>query len=424
MDFVLPPPTGPHPVGVTDVHLTDHGRRDPWLADGPRELMVSVWYPARDVTGSPRAPWLPAGAAEPFDALVGAEGGVPAGTVAWVSPTAGHLDAPARPAGPVVLFSPGLGMGRGTTTTLVSDLASHGYTVVTVDHPGEGSPVRFPDGRVRVDGTLTAEVASDQERMADHIGRALDARIADTAFVLDTLERTGLAPDRSTPDPRGGVGIDRGAGGGPAFGAGARFAVGMFGHSLGGTTACEAVALDPRIVAGANLDGPLGASPTNPMPAEHVDLHGHDRPFLVLGASLSRSDGAGGFRTRSHAPGCDPGWADFWSRHRGWKRDLTLVGAAHHGFTDFQSIYPQLAGPLGLAGPGYERVAGTVDPGRAVAAQRACLLAFFDRFLRPAPAASLQAPDARPGSPVTGPNGPEGLLDGATTGWPELIPVP
>ena len=44
--LVLPAPTGPYPVGQEDLYLVDHDRTDPWVPTGPRELMVSVWYPA------------------------------------------------------------------------------------------------------------------------------------------------------------------------------------------------------------------------------------------------------------------------------------------------------------------------------------------------------------------------------------------
>src|SRR5689334_4625782 len=47
--LTLPAPTGPYPVGTVDLHLIDHARANPWTATPPyRELMVSVWYPARD----------------------------------------------------------------------------------------------------------------------------------------------------------------------------------------------------------------------------------------------------------------------------------------------------------------------------------------------------------------------------------------
>ena len=49
---------------------------------------------------------------------------------------------------PVVLFSPGFGVERELYAGLVEDLASHGYVVVSIDHPHDAGVVEFPDGRV------------------------------------------------------------------------------------------------------------------------------------------------------------------------------------------------------------------------------------------------------------------------------------
>lgn len=44
----LPEPTGPHPVGTTSLRMNDTSRPDPWVPKArSRELMVSLWYPAR-----------------------------------------------------------------------------------------------------------------------------------------------------------------------------------------------------------------------------------------------------------------------------------------------------------------------------------------------------------------------------------------
>ena len=54
---MLRPPDGPYPVGTVSLHLVDHSRRDPWLAGNrPRELMVSIWYPAQTTTATPGRP--------------------------------------------------------------------------------------------------------------------------------------------------------------------------------------------------------------------------------------------------------------------------------------------------------------------------------------------------------------------------------
>ena len=46
----LPAPTGRYKLGTTELHLIDRKRNDPTAPGGKRELMVSIWYPAR--TGS------------------------------------------------------------------------------------------------------------------------------------------------------------------------------------------------------------------------------------------------------------------------------------------------------------------------------------------------------------------------------------
>src|SRR5690349_13515161 len=55
----LPVPTGPYPVGTVDLHLIDRSRANPWTATPPyRELMISLWYPARDAGHFPLAPHM------------------------------------------------------------------------------------------------------------------------------------------------------------------------------------------------------------------------------------------------------------------------------------------------------------------------------------------------------------------------------
>src|SRR5882762_7958446 len=60
----LPRPTGPHAVGQTTLHLVDPSRQDPWEPQsGPRQLMVSLYYPAVPHTGR-AAPYMSAAEAE------------------------------------------------------------------------------------------------------------------------------------------------------------------------------------------------------------------------------------------------------------------------------------------------------------------------------------------------------------------------
>ena len=74
----LPRPTGDDRIGVVPLHLVDWSRPDPWVSAQPvRELMLSLWYPARRVHGHARAPWLPPAAWARFEQ----DSGVPPGVL-------------------------------------------------------------------------------------------------------------------------------------------------------------------------------------------------------------------------------------------------------------------------------------------------------------------------------------------------------
>ncbi|WP_433794770.1 alpha/beta hydrolase family protein [Actinoplanes sp. CA-252034] len=354
--YALPAPTGPECLGTVALHLRDTTRIDPWVPSHPvREIMVQVWYPARSTRGHLPAPWLSPGAVPHFSEVFG----LPADRVRTTA-THGRVGAPvARKAGghPVLLYSPGLGGDRGTSTVLAEDLAAHGFIVVTVDHTHDASEVEFPDGRV--------EVAALPPELDDEvIARVADVRAADIRFVLDQLAAldAGRNPDagrRPLPDGlRGAFDLDR---------------VGMFGHSLGGSTAAAVMHADRRLKAGVNLDGTLVGA--------HA-VAGSDRPFLLLSSD--------------HGPGAeDPTWNTFWASQRGWKRELRLSGAVHGSFNDGVVLYPQAAAELGLTPEQLAEMVGTLEPQRSVAVQRAYLRAFFDQHLRRRDGHLMRAPHPR-----------------------------
>src|SRR6202012_3927771 len=152
--LTLPKPTGPYQVGTTSLHLIDRSRPNPWTSSPPhRELMVSVWYPARDTRRYPRAPQMLPGAAAHFGSAAGPAAQlyqVPAGTVDWAGTlTSGHPGAPAAGGGPfpVLLYSPGTGEDRAWGTTGVQDLASRGYVGVTMGATPHSPPAELPAGR-------------------------------------------------------------------------------------------------------------------------------------------------------------------------------------------------------------------------------------------------------------------------------------
>jgi dienelactone hydrolase len=330
----LPAPTGPHPLGTVALHLADRSRQ--------RELMASVWYPARDTARHPRAAWMAPAVLRELLASAGFDPGA-----ARTPLTAGHLGASARgSARPVIVFSHGAHDHRAGNTITVQELASHGYVVVTVDHTDDAFS-QFPDGRVIVP-------SDDPERSLTPRDFAADAR-----FVLDAVGEiaAGRTPDvEGRPLPAGlarAVDLRR---------------IGMFGWSKGGTATAHVMFADSRVGAGLSLDGPM-------LPAVTGTL---DRPFMMATAEFTRA--------------AEPSVAQFWSQLTGWRLNVQADGAIHSSYGDYQVLVPQLAAAIGMSDEELEGWIGTLNPGRAIRIQQAYPLAFFDRHLRNRPAPLLDGP--------------------------------
>ncbi|HEX6357836.1 hypothetical protein [Actinophytocola sp.] len=370
VSLTLPGPSGPFPVGTTELHLVDEHRTDPWTGR-PRELMVSVWYPS--ARNGERATQFPPAVAAFYDQ----NAGVPPGTADFGGTlTHSRTDATPLPGRrPVVLYSPGGGNSRFLGTTLVEDLASRGYAVVGIDHTPV-SPVQFPDRY------------EPPQRGVD-AAQVMRERVRDTSFVLDELAAYPW------------LDLTR---------------VGMFGHSMGGFTTAEAMVTEhlsgppasgltsteipvrgtspgisarrredagnrpanaerseamSQIDAGVNMDGSM-----DPRAGQAATV-GVTRPFLLMGGGLT--SGA----PHNHAHSSD--WASFWAASTGWRRDVYLPTAEHASFTDAQVMLPQLEGDFTAA-------IGTIDPRRGLAAQRKYLAAFFDLHLRGRPTTVFDRP--------------------------------
>ncbi|GAB3968685.1 alpha/beta hydrolase [Actinoallomurus acanthiterrae] len=323
----LPKPTGPHPVGMTSLYLKDTSRPDPWVPTAKaRELMVSLWYPARSRTGR-RAPYVTAKESELI--LKGAEiTGVPSDAL---SRTRTNAFSDAKPAGrdrsmPLVVLSPGLSEPRSSLAALGEDLASRGYVAVGIDHTYESLATTFPDGRV------TTCVACDVRKGPAFDEKLATSRAADVSFVLDEL--TG-----SHPKWKGASLID------PSR-------IAMAGHSAGGASAVAAMLKDRRVRAGIDMDGTMLTT---------IPQTGLSRPFLFLGTQAKHSPG-----------GVDTTWDRDWKLLTGWRRWLVVAGAEHASFTDDSLLVEQLGVYRNAALPG----------ARALQITRTYVGAFFDLHLR------------------------------------------
>ncbi|MGW7684432.1 alpha/beta hydrolase family protein [Kribbella sp. NPDC054772] len=290
----LPAPTGPWPVGTTTHSLTDTSRTDPWNGATTRELALTAFYPATVVRGHQRAPQLAPAAAEVFKGL---DAGLlhpelPTSGVNWAATqTHAYVDAPALPGRrPTLLYSPGGADPRTIGTSIAEELASHGYVVISVDHPGEASEVVFPDGRLRV-----IEISPDVQTDPVQSKVMMNTRFADLRFVLDHLSELDAPIDLRR--------------------------VGVYGHSAGGATA--AVSLQhPRVRAAVNLEGYLDTLDGELYPIAR-------KPLLLAGTD--------GFRDARF----DRTWSAVIAQG-GPVRRVQLANANHWIWTDYAAFAPQL----------------------------------------------------------------------------------
>ncbi|KAJ0107125.1 hypothetical protein J7T55_014655 [Diaporthe amygdali] len=299
--YQLPPTPGPFPVGTVSLELVDDSRIDP-LAPSPqnRELMISLFYPTSVTAVHDKnisfAPVFSPQTAEIFDNYAG----VPTGTAASII-SRSYLNAPLVDSElPILIFGHGLGGTHLIYTAQVENLASQGWIVAAVDHTYDAIIVEFPDGRL-----VPSNVPADPD--LNYVELVLETRVADVKFVLDSLKNSttlGKIPGLENCNTK--LKTDT---------------AGIFGHSLGGATAAQAMANYSTFTCGANFDGSM----FGPV----VDL-GLEKPFVQIAA-------------QNHTRENDETWAEFWEHLDSFKRQFNVNGTVHVSFSDL-TIYRDLLG--------------------------------------------------------------------------------
>ena len=233
----LPAPGGPDLVGRTILRWVDAWRPEV-LTKNPndfREIIVMVWYPAEGGTGENTGhfPSL----SNLSDALI------QSGEVKWWQSISlqfirSEIPLDAEPVKdqtpfPIVILPPGNGTNIEFYSSLASEIASHGYIVVGVNHPYDVPAVELSNGQVAPydKDQWSLDITAHQE----YIKERIKVRTADLLFVLQQLEEMN-----SNGRFAGMIDLD---------------SVAAAGHSLGGITASEACKADGRFRACLNYDG-------------------------------------------------------------------------------------------------------------------------------------------------------------------------
>ncbi len=358
--FKLPKPTGPHPVGTRTFSLVDPSRREQASSDpnARRELVIQLWYPSepsqyrREVYRR----WAETSLYNSYQSGIR---------------TNSRVDAPParqESAFPVVLFNPGWGGRRTSDTFLTEDLASHGYVVVSIDHPYNAAGVALPGGRLVKESASNiafwdwASATSMQIEAA--WSRECDIWTADSSFVLDHLQAENADPSSAF------------------FRRLLITEVGAVGYSFGGSASLQVLGADSRVRSAINMDG---------WTINALRNRTSSKPIMLLYEEASRPHPENLHSTNDYqriyaeidaydAAAINPSL----KRYGGLR--LYIAGTTHEDFTD-----QPLVSPLAAISK-----RGAIAPARMEAMVRAYILAFLDQTLKGKKAPLLASDTASP----------------------------
>ncbi|MCC4214515.1 alpha/beta hydrolase family protein [Leeuwenhoekiella parthenopeia] len=291
--FKLPEPRGPFAVGSKNIHL-ETNKPEPITEnlEDKRQLMLKVWYPAI-ADDAPTETYVPGAGRDAFALKYG----LPASALNYLDyvKTYVHPEAPfAEGRFPVLIFSHGYGSKATGYYALLSEIASQGYIVITMNHTYESLGTTFPDGsEVYFDYEYQRQIAANQMETITPIQQAFRDSISfeqRQKIVRDAVQDyfEGDIQERWVQDMQ--EVLDRL----PQWNSSGFLKnkmnlnqVGAFGHSVGGGAAGRLSLSDARIKAGANLDGIQWGTKIDTLfqkpflyvsadwPAEHEDLNAH-----------------------------------------------------------------------------------------------------------------------------------------------------
>ncbi len=361
----LPLATGPYAVGTTYLVYIDSSRSEPFTGDTSdyREIPARVWYPAELGKEFQAAPYIP------NLGSIGEHFGLPESFVyimtysMWRVPFVDSLGQ-----APVLIFSHGWGQYPEHFTSLMEDLASHGFVVFSIAHPYEAMFWTYPDFH---HGTLDADDPAIRKRLDEsqqpEARKLFEERPSLTSPEdQDRLFRewSGLLPslmiesmrlwaddissfmthvaqmNRTSGIFRGHLDANR---------------IGVFGWSLGGIASALVCSRDDRCRAGIDIDGGLYGDVLDSTIAA---------PFMFLSSERYRNYGP---YFLQHVT--DTGFA------------VVVANSDHLNFSDYSILFPS------------SDLVGGIDGGRMVDISREYVRAFFDRYLNDGYGSLLDGPD-------------------------------
>ncbi|UKZ75759.1 hypothetical protein TrVFT333_003453 [Trichoderma virens FT-333] len=341
---LVPGPTGPYAVAMKELPLTDTSRHDPLDPTGKsksRRLLVSLYLP---VDKSRRA--CPVVTVPYMTPPVAASYGQQATQVGLPDTLYNPFQmefcdlkklSPCGQASnknkkfPLILFDPGFEESRLIYGAMARSLASHGYAVVTIDHPFDAPAIQYPDGSI-IEG-----VDMDPSDPAV-LPKVLKVRTDDITFIINQLENQKVMKPVLADFP-GTIDYNQ---------------LAIWGHSFGGATAASVTHADKRVLGGLDLDGML----VDPILSTDIK-----KPFILAGRKGHDAE--------------DPTWNQFWPHLKGKRMEINIANTQHGAFKDDLMLLSALNIPAD-AKAAIQQVLGSIDPHQLDKDLNGILTAFFD----------------------------------------------
>ncbi|KAH8169553.1 platelet-activating factor acetylhydrolase [Sarocladium implicatum] len=288
----IPPPTGRYPVGVRKEVIEYYNDRDPLAPNNiSTSFLATIFYPTTQASTSDELPYLDPRTADVWEKIYGFAEGTIASLTSTLQPDAPFLKTKkCHGLYPTILFGPGAGgPATAANSILLSDLASHGYTVIGLDHPYEHEWLLYPNGTYIPGLPLDYGWGLPEQ---DEILALYNLRNLDAEVLLKQLpalkEKLGGAPINTTH-------------------------VGTLGHSLGGAAALGQLFNNPIVKSGIDMDGSLFGRPA--LNSSSADVH---KPSMLLGFEQH----------------FDTGFATYPAWQTSYFRGIRVNGSTHNDFTD------------------------------------------------------------------------------------------
>ena len=274
---------------------------------------------------------------------------------------------------PLVIFSHGaFGYYQSNTSTYM-ELASHGYVVVSLDHPYHSFFTKDSEGKtITVDPEFISTAMKlggddnpySEEETFEISSKWMELRIADTGFVIDRLKEAATTGELTddwffTNDPEESIV--------KVMELADPERIGVMGHSLGGATA---VSMGRRsdVKAVIDLDGTMIGEQTGVKDGQPViKEEPYTTPLLAINSEKHEFE-------IIEAQKVSYSYANnVVLEHAEEGHETYIPGSDHMNFTDLPLFAPALAKMLGT---------GSVDAGECIDQTNALVLSFFDCYLK------------------------------------------